>query len=171
MDAFFASLLHWFSLPEWGLPTVFVTAFVSATWLPMGSEAALMGLIAISPHLFWPALLLATVGNTLGGMVSWLMGAGLQSAHRAYQNRAHPHRRADAQATPTAGRLAAWALAQLEKLGPKACLLAWLPVVGDVVCTLAGWLRMPWLACAVYMAIGKFARYLATAASAQWLMS
>ncbi|MDP5021791.1 MAG: DedA family protein, partial [Burkholderiaceae bacterium] len=107
----------------------------------------------------------------LGGMVSWLMGVGLQSAHRAYQNRAHPHRRADAQATPTAGRLAAWALAQLEKLGPKACLLAWLPVVGDVVCTLAGWLRMPWLACAVYMAIGKFARYLAIAASAQWLMS
>ena len=169
MDAFFASLLHWFSLPEWGLPTVFVTAFVSATWLPMGSEAALMGLIAISPHLFWPALLLATVGNTLGGMVSWLMGVGLQSAHRAYQNRAHPHRRADAQATPTAGRLAAWALAQLEKLGPKACLLSWLPGVGDPLCAVAGWLKMPFVPCAIYMAFGKFLRYLVMTSLLLWV--
>jgi membrane protein YqaA with SNARE-associated domain len=47
----------------------------------------------------------------------------------------------------------------LERLGPKACLLAWLPIFGDPLCAVAGWLRMPFWPCLFYMAIGKFARY------------
>ena len=49
--------------------------------------------------------------------------------------------------------------AGLERLGPKACLLAWLPIFGDPLCAVAGWLRMPFWPCVFYMAIGKFARY------------
>ena len=39
-------------------------------------------------------------------------------------------------------------------------LLSWLPVVGDPLCTLAGWWRLPFWPCVLYMAIGKFLRYL-----------
>lgn len=49
------------------------------------------------------------------------------------------------------------ALVWLEKLGPKACLLAWLPGVGDPLCAVAGWLKLPFWPCVAYMAIGKFA--------------
>jgi membrane protein YqaA with SNARE-associated domain len=52
------------------------------------------------------------------------------------------------------------ALDWLRKLGPKACLLAWLPLVGDPLCAVAGWLRMPFWPCLLYMAMGKFFRYL-----------
>ena len=52
------------------------------------------------------------------------------------------------------------ALRWLERLGPKACLLSWLPLVGDPLCAVAGWLRMPFWPCLLYMAIGKFLRYL-----------
>lgn len=36
------------------------------------------------------------------------------------------------------------ALGWLQRFGPAALLLSWLPIVGDLMCVLAGWLRMPW---------------------------
>lgn len=55
MEAWFASVLQWLALPQFGLSTVFVVALVSATLLPMGSEPAVFGLIKLNPELFWPA--------------------------------------------------------------------------------------------------------------------
>ena len=52
------------------------------------------------------------------------------------------------------------ALGWLERMGPRACLLAWLPVVGDPLCAVAGWLKMPFWPCVGYMLVGKFLRYL-----------
>jgi membrane protein YqaA with SNARE-associated domain len=52
------------------------------------------------------------------------------------------------------------ALDWLQRLGPPGCLLAWLPVVGDPLCAVAGWLKLPFWPCTLYMAIGKFLRYL-----------
>lgn len=145
LDALLAAL----ALPEYGLSTVFVVAFMSATLLPMGSEPAVFGLIQLNPSLFWPTIGVATVGNTLGGMVSWWMGA---AAHRAVDVRRKEKHDQAAHSNP---RVLRW----LERFGPKACLLSFLPVVGDPLCAVAGWLRLPALQCAVYMAIGKFLRY------------
>ena len=44
------SLLHTLALPEFGLSTVFVVAFVSATLLPLGSEPAVFGLVKLNPE-------------------------------------------------------------------------------------------------------------------------
>ena len=38
-------------------------------------------------------------------------------------------------------------------------LLAWAPLIGDALCVAAGWLRLHWLPCCLFMAIGKFVRY------------
>ena len=155
-------MLSWLALPQFGLSTVFVVAFISATLLPMGSEPAVFGLIKLNPELFWPAILVATAGNTLGGGVSWWMGLG---AHRAW-DAARRHRRAghlpSANAKParelsrTERRARVW----LRKWGAKTCLLSWLPVVGDPLCAVAGWLKLPFWPCVFYMAVGKFFRYL-----------
>ena len=144
MEAFFASLLQALALPQYGLSTVFVVAFISATLLPLGSEPAVFGLVELNPSLFWPAILVATAGNTLGGAVSWWMGLG---THKAV-DRAAGH--------PTELRALAW----LRRFGPRACLLSWLPIVGDPLCAVAGWLRLPFWPCMAYMAVGKFLRYL-----------
>lgn len=143
MEAWLQTLLNALALPEYGLSTVFVVAFVSATLLPLGSEPAVFGLIKLNPHLFWPAIMVATLGNTLGGMVSWWMGLG---AHKVVDKYRH---------SSTHLRALEW----LEKLGPKACFLSFLPVIGDPLCAVAGWLKMPLLPCAAYMALGKFTRY------------
>ena len=139
-------LLAALALPQFGLSTLFLIAFVSATLLPMGSEPAVIGVVSLNHDLFWPAIGVATLGNTVGGAVTWWMGLG---AHKAY----------DA-ARPSASGSNARALRWLQRFGPKACLLSWLPIVGDPLCAVAGWLKLPFGPCLVYMAIGKFARYL-----------
>jgi membrane protein YqaA with SNARE-associated domain len=81
MEAWLHTLLGTLALPQYGLSTVFLVATLSATLLPMGSEPAVFGLVKLNPSLFWPAVLVATAGNTLGGAISWWMGWG---AERAY---------------------------------------------------------------------------------------
>ena len=154
MEAWFEALLAALAMPKYGLSTVFVVALVSATLLPLGSEPAVFGLIKLNPSLFWPAVLVATAGNTLGGAITWWMGYG---AERAYERVAHQ--------SPTRLRALRW----LERFGPKACLLSWLPVVGDPLCAVAGWLRLAFWPCVLYMAIGKFLRYLTMTAALLWV--
>ena len=165
-------LLDLLALPQFGLSTVFLVAFVSATLLPMGSEPAVFGLVKLNPDLFWPAVLVATAGNALGGAVSWWMGLG---AHRAW-DAARRRRRAGQIAAPDAkppralSRTERRARVWLRRWGAKACLLSWLPVVGDPLCAVAGWLRLPFWPCLMYMAIGKFFRYLVMTAGLLYLV-
>jgi membrane protein YqaA with SNARE-associated domain len=144
MNDWLQALLQALSLPQFGLTTLFFVALVSATLVPLGSEPALAGLLYLNPHLFWPAVMVATAGNTVGGAISWWMGYG---AERAYEKVKHRK--------PSELKALRW----LERFGPKACLLSWLPMVGDPMCAVAGWLRLPFWPCLLYMAIGKFARY------------
>ena len=66
MDDWIAPLLAALALPQYGLSTVFVIAFVSATLLPMGSEPAVFGLVKLNPDLFWPAVLVGHRGQYAG---------------------------------------------------------------------------------------------------------
>ncbi|HQY08476.1 MAG: DedA family protein [Burkholderiales bacterium] len=153
LESLVASLLAALALPQYGLSTIFIVATISATLLPLGSEPAVFGLVKLNPELFWPAVFTATAGNTLGGAISWWMGYG---AEKAYEKVTHhsPEVRA---------------LAMLQRFGPKACLLSWLPLVGDPLCAVAGWLRLPFWPCVGYMAIGKFARYTTMTAALLWV--
>ncbi len=121
----------------WGL---FASAFLSATLLPGGSEIVL-ALLAHRGSRELPLLLaVATLGNALGGMSSWLIGRLLP----ARQLEKTQHQRA---------------LQRLRRWGSPALLFAWLPVIGDPLCVAAGWLRIHWLAALVFITMGKAARY------------
>lgn len=127
------------AVPAVGLTSVFIISFVSATLLPLGSEPAVFAVIKSNPAMFWPVILVATLGNTLGGVVDYWMGYG-------------------AKQTFARERSSKW-FAWLERFGAKTMLLAWLPGIGDPICTLAGWLKLPFWPSVLYMAIGKFVRY------------
>ena len=143
MEIWTQSLLDMLALPAYGLSTVFVVSFISATLLPMGSEPVVLGVIHLNPAQYWPVIAVATLGNTLGGAADYAMG------------------RAASRLAPQASEASVQtrALRWLHRMGPKACLLGWLPVVGDPLCTLAGWLKLPFWPCVGYMLIGKFLRY------------
>jgi len=128
-----------------GLAGLFVASFLSATVLPGSSELALIGMIQAYPDTLWRAITVATVGNTLGGMTSYVLGRLL----------------------PDRAQLPS--LLRLRRYGYGALLLSWLPVVGDALCVAAGWLRFnPWLS-ALLIAAGKFARYLLIAGGWTWI--
>ena len=152
MEAWLHSLLVSLALPQFGLSTVFIVSLISATLLPVGSEFAVFGLVKLDPSLFWPAVLVATAGNTLGGAISWWMGYGAETLYERLKHQ----------------RLEARALTWLQGFGAKACLLSWLPVVGDPLCAVAGWLKLPFWPCVFYMALGKFARYVTMTAALVW---
>lgn len=120
---------------ELSLTALFVSSFLSATLLPGGSEAVLFGVLKFDPALLWSALALATLGNTLGGMSSYLLG-------RLVPERAE-------------SRAKIW----LKRWGGAVLLLSWLPLIGDALCLAAGWLRLNPFAAALFMAIGKLGRY------------
>lgn len=150
MDHFFQHFFDWFGMPSVGLPAVFVSALISATMVPIGSEPILFGYTSINPGMYWLAILVATVGNTMGGMIDWWMGLMGRNGFESLKG-------------ATGGKMQHW----LREKGPKLLLLAWLPGVGDPLCVAAGWLRLPWLSCMVYMFFGKLLRYL----TLTWLLT
>ena len=170
MGALIQDFLTWLAMPGVGLPAVFAVSLLAATILPLGSEPVLLGYLAAFPEMFWPAILVATIGNTLGSLVSYAMGAG---AHGIFGRWRQKKRLSAASSGPTRshalepvpvitpGRVRAekW----VHRYGAPVLLLAWLPVVGDPLCAVAGWLRLPFWPCVVYVALGKFGRYLVLA--------
>lgn len=157
MDDWIPALLGALALPQYGLVTVFLVSLLSATLLPMASLPVVYGLVELNPSLLWPTLFVATAGNTLGGAISYWMGYG---AEAAYERLAHKE----------GGHTQVRALAWLERWGPRACLLSWLPFIGDPLCAVAGWLRLPFWPCVVYMAIGKFLRYVVYVFALIWAL-
>jgi membrane protein YqaA with SNARE-associated domain len=123
---------------------LFAASFLAATLLPGGSEAVLFGVLKLHAQLYWPALATATLGNTLGGMSSYLIGRLLPGA-LAQEDRASGSARA---------------VAYARRFGSPALLAAWVPFLGDPLCVAAGWLRLPWPSVLVFMALGKLGRYL-----------
>lgn len=123
---------------ETGLWGLFLSSFLAATVLPGGSEAVLFALLKQHPAAFWPALEVATLGNTLGALSSYALGRWLPKWRQLEQ-------------LPQLERVRRW--------GAPILLLAWAPLIGDALCVAAGWLHLNWLACALFIAVGKFARY------------
>jgi membrane protein YqaA with SNARE-associated domain len=164
LESSLAALLAYLALPQYGLSSLLIACFASATLLPMPSEPAVFGLAQLRPDWFWLIVSVATVGNTLGGAVNWWMGHGSHKV--AEQLRTHSTPKPPSSAAQ--GRFRTKALAWLLRLGPKACLLSWLPGVGDPLCAVAGWLKLPFWPCVAYMAVGKFVRYFVMTAALLW---
>ncbi|MDR3430403.1 MAG: DedA family protein [Rouxiella aceris] len=125
------------------LASLFGSSFLSATLLPGNSEVVLVALLSAGSATPAALVITAALGNTLGGMTNVILGRFLPELK--------PQRGLN------------MALGWLQRFGPAALLLSWLPVVGDLLCVLAGWLRMPWTLVVLFLCIGKTLRYIALA--------
>ena len=120
---------------------LFFASFAAATLVPLPSEAALFAYLKAYPERAALAVAVATVGNTAGGMTSYLVGRLIPEKNIKY-------------------------VQQVKKHGAAILLLAWAPIVGDALCVAAGWLRVNWIAALAFMAAGRLARYIVVAALA-----
>ena len=134
------------------LASLFGSSFLSATLLPGSSEALLIALLVAKKASVFGLIVAASVGNTLGGITNIFLGRLLPLKRQ--------------------GRWHDTAITWLHRMGPAALLLSWLPVIGDLLCVLAGWLRFAWLPVLVFLAVGKTLRYIviatATLQGLQW---
>ncbi|MBW9087383.1 DedA family protein [Rhizobium wenxiniae] len=130
---------------------LFSAAFIAATLLPLQSEAILVGLILKGDYSLIALLLTASVGNTLGSAVNWLLGRGVE---RFKDRRWFPVKPAQLE------KAQGW----YRRYGKWSLLLSWLPIGGDALTVAAGVMREPLPTFLILVFIGKAARYLVLAA-------
>ena len=127
---------------DWPL---FFSALISATLFPGGSEALLLyrltedgAALALEP--------IATAGNVLGSLITYAMGRlGNEALHRRWVRISEE----------SVNRAESW----FARFGRPALLFAWLPIVGDPLCLVAGLLRCNIGLFLLLVSIGKLARY------------
>jgi len=125
------------------LLSLFASSFLSATILPGNSEVVLVAMLLAKVSQPWCLVVIATMGNSLGGLTNVILG------------RFFPQRKASRWQERATG----W----LKRYGAAALLLSWMPVIGDLLCILAGWLRLSWGPVLFFLCLGKALRYVALA--------
>lgn len=124
--------------------TLFLVSFLSATLLPLGSEALLLYDFSLGHSALW-LWTVATVGNTLGAIVNYWLGmkgeAWLEKkGHLSSEKMQEAHRR-------------------FEKWGGWVLLLSWAPLIGDPLTLIAGVLRYDFTKFLLIVAFAKGMRY------------
>lgn len=133
-----------------GYASLFATAFLAATILPMQSEAVLAGML-VSGSFSVPLLLsVATLGNTLGAVVNWWLGGQVE---RFKTSRWFPVRPEQLER----------ARQRYHRWGRWSLLLSWLPLGGDALTVIAGVMKEPMISFILLVGMGKLARYLVVA--------
>ncbi|MCU7934467.1 MAG: DedA family protein [Candidatus Thiodiazotropha sp. (ex Dulcina madagascariensis)] len=123
---------------------LFIGSFLASTLLPGGSEAMLLWELQQTPEQQWLLWSVATLGNTLGGLSSWLIGWWLARRFPGRGLRDERQRRA---------------VSRVGRYGSPALLFSWLPVIGDPLCLAAGWSGVGLLPATLFIGIGKGLRY------------
>jgi membrane protein YqaA with SNARE-associated domain len=123
---------------------LFIGSFLASTLLPGGSEAMLLYALSSNPEnqtFYW---FIATIGNSLGGMSSWLIGWWISRRFPGHILQDPKQREA---------------VERIARRGSPILLLSWLPVIGDPLCLAAGWSGIGAMVSAVFITLGKALRY------------
>ncbi len=139
---------------EYGYLGLFAAAFLAATVVPFSSDVVLMIMVAAGFDLT-TCVIVATIGNWLGGMSSFYLGyLGKWEWVKKYTGVSHEK----------ADRIKI----KIDRWGAYAAFLSWLPFAGDAIAVVLGFVRSNPLKVAVFMLIGKCARYIVLGYLALW---
>ena len=126
------------------LASLFASSFLSATLLPGNSEVVLVAMLLSGVSQPWLLVLIATMGNSLGGLTNVILGRFFPLREKS--------------------RWQEKAVGWLKRYGAATLLLSWMPVIGDLLCLLAGWMRISWGPVLFFLCLGKAIRYIVVAA-------
>ncbi len=143
-------------LVDWGYVGLFIGAFIGATIFPFSSEVVLVALLTqptVNPTI---AIASATLGNWLGGMSSYYVGyLGRWDWIEKYF--LIKRERLESQQF------------RVRRWGSLLALMSWAPVIGDLLAVALGFYRVDVKKTAIYMLIGKCARFILWAAAYYWI--
>ncbi|MDX8383877.1 MAG: YqaA family protein [Ghiorsea sp.] len=129
---------------DWAL---FFSALASSTLFPGGSEALLAYRLQDVGVNAYMLVAMATLGNVLGSVITYAMGRGGQRLSQGWLW-LHPSENKMTKAE----RL-------FQRYGAYSLFFAWLPIVGDPLCLVAGVLRYHFVLFVALVTVGKLARY------------
>lgn len=121
------------------LASLFASSFLSSTLLPGNSEVVLVAMLLSGVSRPWLLVLIATMGNSLGGLTNVILGRFFPLREKS--------------------RWQEKAVGWLKRYGAATLLLSWMPVIGDLLCLLAGWMRISWGPVLFFLCLGKALRY------------
>ncbi|HCJ6419696.1 TPA: DedA family protein [Enterobacter hormaechei subsp. xiangfangensis] len=121
------------------LASLFASSFLSSTLLPGNSEVVLVAMLLSGVSQPWLLVLIATMGNSLGGLTNVILGRFFRLREKS--------------------RWQEKAVGWLKRYGAATLLLSWMPVIGDLLCLLAGWMRISWGPVLFFLCLGKALRY------------
>ncbi|MEP8817896.1 YqaA family protein [Enterobacter hormaechei] len=121
------------------LASLFASSFLSSTLLPGNSEVVLVAMLLSGVSQLWLLVLIATMGNSLGGLTNVILGRFFPLREKS--------------------RWQEKAVGWLKRYGAATLLLSWMPVIGDLLCLLAGWMRISWGPVLFFLCLGKALRY------------
>jgi len=121
------------------LASLFASSFLSSTLLPGNSEVVLVAMLFSGLSQPWLLVLIATMGNSLGGLTNVILGRFFPLREKS--------------------RWQEKAVGWLKRYGAATLLLSWMPVIGDLLCLLAGWMRISWGPVLFFLCLGKALRY------------
>ena len=121
------------------LASLFASSFLSSTLLPGNSEVVLVAMLLSGVSQPWLLVLIATMGTSLGGLTNVILGRFFPLREKS--------------------RWQEKAVGWLKRYGAATLLLSWMPVIGDLLCLLAGWMRISWGPVLFFLCLGKALRY------------
>ena len=121
------------------LASLFASSFLSSTLLPGNSEVVLVAMLLSGVSQPWLLVLIATMGHSLGGLTNVILGRFFPLREKS--------------------RWQEKAVGWLKRYGAATLLLSWMPVIGDLLCLLAGWMRISWGPVLFFLCLGKALRY------------
>ena len=125
------------------LASLFASSFLSATLLPGNSEVVLVAMLLSGVSQPWLLVVIATMGNSLGGLTNVILGRFFPLREKS--------------------RWQEKAVGWLKRYGAATLLLSWMPVIGYLLCLLAGWMRISWGPVLFFLCLGKALRYVLVA--------
>lgn len=132
-------------LKDYGYWGMALLSFLSGSVIPIASEALLVVLLGVGLNAMW-LILVATVGNTLGGITCFMLGylTDKQTVKRVFRISDKKMERADS---------------LIQRYGYWAAVLSFMPIIGEAILVALGIMRVDKYKVSIVMAIGKFARY------------
>ncbi len=126
------------------LSGLFLSAFISSTIAPGGSEAVLAYMVSEKLFNVELMVLIATIGNTLGALTTWFLGVLAAKKFPAEELLSDKKQKS---------------LNLVKRWGVWSLLFSWLPVIGDGLCFAGGWIKLPLFVSCIAIFVGKAIRY------------
>lgn len=124
---------------------LFLTAFISATLFPLGSEALLLSLL-YQDYSIILLLLSASIGNILGSIANYYFGLKGEEY-------------LESKKLITTAQISRYKQ-YFDKWGGYSLLLSWMPIIGDPLTFIAGILKYEFKKFLFFVSLAKFGRYL-----------